>query len=103
MNPETLVTKALEYNIFFGLLVFLIIAIIIFFYKDRQKNDEAIHQLVEKLDAKNASIIELQGKHNERLLAIQQDMIQAMNNQTIAIKGVEVILQSMRDDIERLK
>lgn len=103
MNPEGIVTKALEQNIYFGLLVALIIVILIYFNRKEEAYKKSITDLWVKIDQKDDKLIQIQVDNNERLMKIQSDQITAMNNQTTAIKAVEMILQSMRNDIERIK
>lgn len=97
------IAKSFEQSYLLGVVATLIALVFFLLIKDRLELKKTIEYYQTEIREKNKQITALQTTHNERLLSIQREMITAMNNQNVVIKGVEVLLQSIKQDVENIK
>lgn len=97
------VSRSFDQHYLVGIIAALVVAAFGILLKDRADLKSQIKDYQQRLDQKQQAMTALQSVHNEKMLEVQREMINAMNNQNVVIKGVEVLLQSIKRDVESLK
>lgn len=89
-----LISKATEHNLFFGLLVTTIVAVLIYLVRELTKKDKLIQSEQAELKKKNERIEELHEKMTGLLLDSQEKTLAAMNGLSRAIEKLEIELRT---------
>lgn len=95
-----LVQKALEHDIFLGLLVALIACVFYFLIQDRKSREKKIEAFEVKLEKKNVEIQNLVDKYAERMIKSQEDFTNSNNQHAAAYKSLARLVDGINTNIK---
>lgn len=99
-TPQELISRSFDNNLYFGILVVLIIGIFWFFINDRKEHRKEVEAFRKLLEDKNTKISELHDSNNKELLGIQKEMLNVNHNQMTIIKSLEQHLTELKAEIK---